>query len=190
MTTESLSLHFTRSVAVATDTKKIYGYAIVYNSKSVDLGGFVEVIAVDAFTEDINTGKNIKCLYEHDHALVLAETEKGTLKLTPDDKGVAFELTLEDSELAESIYAKVKSGEIDGMSFGFLSQIVEWDLNKSIKTVKKATLTEITLTATPAYEMTVALTRSKNRKKDISTDYPKDSIEPIDANLHRLRMLM
>lgn len=186
------SQHFTRSLAVATDKKLVvYGYAIVYNSPSVDLGGYREVIARDAFTDDIKTRRNITCLYEHEGHNVLGETAKGTLVLTPDDKGVAFELTLPDTEFGNSVYQRAQSGELDGMSFGFKQRLVEWDLDRSIKTVRLGVITEVTITSTPAYEATVALTRSKSKtqKKEPEPETQK-SKAAIDMNKHRLRMLM
>lgn len=190
--TETLSLHFCRSVAVSTKAKTIYGYAIVYNSASADLGGYVEVIARDAFTEDLATGKKIVALYEHESQNVLGDTESGTLKLTPDDKGIAFELELPDTDFGQYIYDQVKAGTLDGMSFAFRASIVQWDLQKSVKTVIKGTMTEITVTSSPAYEATVALTRSKKSqeaKKESEPLLSKEHLDTIDANLHRLKML-
>ena len=187
--TQELSLHFTRAVAVATKPKTIYGNAIVYNSQSVDLGGYVEVIARGAFDADIATGKNIVCLYEHESNNILGQTSDGTLKLTPDDKGVQFELTLPDTPFGQSVYDKVKAGGLDGMSFGFRSQVVEWDLTKSVKTVKLGTISEVTLTSQPAYEMTVALTRSKRTEAQPPISETPKELNRLDNNVHRLKML-
>ena len=76
---------------------RLIGYAAVINSRSVDLGGFVETIPPGAFTRTLGDGHPIFAVHHHDMADVLGSTRSGTLRLGQDTTGLWFELKLPDS---------------------------------------------------------------------------------------------
>jgi HK97 family phage prohead protease len=97
----------------------LVGYAALFNSRSLDLGGFFEVIRKGAFKRSLEANDDILALAHHDRSRPLARRSKGTLKLEEDDKGLRVEITLNDSSSARDVLADVKSGNIEGMSFSF-----------------------------------------------------------------------
>ncbi|MGA3433080.1 phage major capsid protein [Lactiplantibacillus plantarum] len=137
--------------------KQIQGYALLFNSPSKDLGGFVEVI--DPAALDGVDLSNVIMLDQHDYSKPLASVKAGTLELTPDDKGLHFTATLDDSvSYANDAYQNVKSGNVDSMSFRFdvddngdeFTQDEQGNVTRTIKQVKD--LFEVSTVTIPAYD--------------------------------------
>ena len=137
--------------------KTIEGYALLFNSPSKDLGGFVEVIDPKAL--DGVDLSNVIMLDQHDYSKPLASVKAGTLTLDVDDKGLHFVATLDDSvSYANDAYQNVKSGNVDSMSFRFdvddggdqFTQDENGNITRTIKQVKD--LFEISTVTIPAYD--------------------------------------
>ncbi|MEW2893229.1 HK97 family phage prohead protease, partial [Lactiplantibacillus plantarum] len=137
--------------------KTIEGYALLFNSPSKDLGGFVEVIDPKAL--DGVDLSNVIMLDQHDYSKPLASVKAGTLKLDTDEKGLHFTATLDDSvSYANDAYANVKSGNVDSMSFRFdvddggdeFTQDDQGNVTRTIKRVKD--LFEVSTVTIPAYD--------------------------------------
>lgn len=137
--------------------KTIEGYALLFNSPSKDLGGFVEVIDPKAL-DDVDLS-NVIMLDQHDYSKPLASVKAGTLKLDVDDKGLHFVATLDDSvSYANDAYQNVKSGNVDSMSFRFdvddngdqFTQDEQGNVTRTIKQVKD--LFEVSTVTIPAYD--------------------------------------
>lgn len=137
--------------------KTIEGYALLFNSPSKDLGGFVEVIDPKAL-DDVDLS-NVIMLDQHDYSKPLASVKAGTLKLDVDDKGLHFVATLDDSvSYANDAYQNVKSGNVDSMSFRFdvddggdqFTQDESGNITRTIKQVKD--LFEVSTVTIPAYD--------------------------------------
>ena len=66
------------------------GYAVRFNSPSVDLGGFTEVCAPGMFTRTLKESPDVLMLRDHSTSALLARTTSGTLTFTQDSNGLAF----------------------------------------------------------------------------------------------------
>lgn len=137
--------------------KTIEGYALLFNSPSKDLGGFVEVIDPKAL-DNVDLS-NVIMLDQHDYSKPLASVKAGTLKLDTDDKGLHFVASLDDSvSYANDAYQNVKSGNVDSMSFRFdvddngdqFTQDDQGNVTRTIKQVKD--LFEVSTVTIPAYD--------------------------------------
>lgn len=137
--------------------KTIEGYALLFNSPSKDLGGFVEVI--DPAALDGVDLSQVILLNQHDYSQPLASVKSGTLKLDVDDKGLHFVATLDDSvSYANDAYQNVKSGNVDSMSFRFdvddggdeFTETEDGKVTRTIKQVKD--LFEVSTVTIPAYD--------------------------------------
>ncbi len=137
--------------------KTIEGYALLFNSPSKDLGGFVEVIDPAAL-DGVDLSDTIM-LNQHNYSQPLASVKAGTLKLDTDDKGLHFVATLDDSvSYANDAYQNVKSGNVDSMSFRFdiddggdeFTQGEDGKITRTIKQVKD--LFEVSTVTIPAYD--------------------------------------
>ncbi len=101
------------------DTVRLVGHAAVYNSFSEDLGGFKEIIRPDAFTRTLANRPDLRFLIGHD-GLPLARTASGTLHVSSDERGLAFNASMDKSDPdVQRIIPKIKRGDLTQMSFGF-----------------------------------------------------------------------
>lgn len=142
------------------ENKRVGGYAVVYGG-TADIGGaFREVFAPGAFAEAIRG--DVVALFGHDHNRVLGRTSSGTLRLSEDATGIAFEIDLPDTSDGRDLGLLVGRGDIAGTSFGFVSVKETWDetTEPPTRTIHKAQMREISPTAFPAYGDTSIALRS------------------------------
>ena len=105
------------------DTPTIVGHAALFNSVSLDIGGFMggfrETIEPGAF-EDAISGSDIRSLFNHDSNIVLGRMSAGTLTVAEDDVGLLTETMPPDTQLVRDIVlAPMRRGDITQMSFAF-----------------------------------------------------------------------
>lgn len=98
------------------------GYAVVFESETaigdIQRGGFYEVIDKRAF--DNCNMRDVPLRYNHsENVPILARTRNKSLQLSVDDKGLKIRAELLDTQDARDMYARIKSGLIDSMSFAF-----------------------------------------------------------------------
>lgn len=163
----------------------VEGYAAVFNEET-DIGGyFREKIEPGAFSEAIGRD-DVVFLINHD-GLPLARTRSGTLTLSEDDKGLKISTRLEegDPDVAR-IVGKMKRGDLDKMSFAFWPDVQEWDDSGEIplRTIKKASLHDVSIVTTPAYDGTEIGLRSLEAMR---TEQIKENNRNA-ARLRRMRM--
>lgn len=137
------------------DGIRVEGYAAVFGQEA-DIGGmFREVIERGAFKDAIKRD-DVVFLVNHD-GLPLARTRSGTLSLSEDDKGLRMETVLdpEDPDV-RAIVGKMKRGDLDKMSFAFRADVQEWDESGEmpLRTIKRASLFDVSVVTTPAYDGT------------------------------------
>lgn len=162
------------------------GYAALYNSRSENLGGFVERLAPGAFNRTLRDGVNKWLLYAHDPNSVLSSTDSNTLQLSSDSKGLHFKGTLPNTTLGNDVRELLRTGLVDKMSFGFNVpdggddwQQDDEDRGLLLRTVRDVNLFEVSIVPTPAYTATNVGLRTMNiavtppalvRKLNISDD--------------------
>lgn len=163
MDTEQIRRAYRDATIGSTDGKRLEGFAIVFDTLSVDLGGFREKIAPEAVDRALNEGADVRALFDHDPGKVLGRTRAGTLTLRKDRQGLraVIEPDLEIS-YARDVVRSVARGDISGMSFGFRVLSDEWDYEGKmpIRTVTDMKLSEVSIVSWPAYEATSVQARA------------------------------
>lgn len=173
-----------------TTKKTIQGYAVTFDTLSVDLGGFIETISPKAL--DGVDLSSVRLIYAHEKNSILARADSGTgnLQMTVDSKGLFFVAELADTTLANDVYANIQAGNLKGMSFGFTipsggdswSRQPDGTLLHEVDQIGE--VGELTVTAWPAYpETSVELKRSAEQQstKGNSTQMATDNTAPADA---------
>jgi HK97 family phage prohead protease len=165
----------------------ITGYPIVFEQE-IDMGDWREVIDAGSM-EDGSVLRDVALLANHDFGMLpLARSrrnnENSTMKLTPDQKGVAMRAALdpEHNPKAAEAYSAVKRGDITGMSFAFITKEERWeDLDNTERKPLRRILSfsmipEVSLVTNPAYPGTSAQVASKG-----------DPLESVRASLESAR---
>ena len=139
------------------DTKKLRGYAAVFNSLSSDLGGFRERIIPGAFTNSLNRSNgDVLALGFHDMNVIFGRQSAGTLELKEDGHGLFMEIDPPATTAANDIIENVKRGNLRHMSFGFFikeDKFIEDD-DLIIREITDVELIEVSIVSVPAYQAT------------------------------------
>lgn len=166
----------------------IGGYAAVFNSPTEIGGGcFTEEIAPGAFSRAIAENSDIRALFNHDWNNVLGRTKSGTLKLSEDERGLKFEVTLPNTSLGRDLKESMQRGDINECSFGFIPTEEHWDYNvePAKRMILEVDLFEISVVSIPAYEDTEA---SVIRSKEVNEQVEKrmNLIKKINSTLEAI----
>jgi len=140
---------------------RVEGYAAVFGQETEIAGAFREVIERGAFAEAIGRD-DVVFLVNHE-GLPLARTRSGTLTLSEDDHGLKISTVLDPADPdVQAIAGKMKRGDLDKMSFAFWPDVQEWDESGDLplRTIKSASLHDVSIVTTPAYQGTEIALRS------------------------------
>jgi uncharacterized protein len=145
--------------AVGGKSPRLFGHAAVFDSPSQDLGGFIEVVRPGAFTRSLQSNSADQfALVSHMPHLVLGRRGAGTLRLSEDARGLAFEIDVPDTTAARDLVVSVERGDVRGASFSFSVPTGgdRWDVKggKAIRELVDVDLFEITICPNPAYSAT------------------------------------
>lgn len=139
------------------------GYAALYLTRSEDFGNWREQLAPGAFTATLQTSPDVRCLLNHDPNFVMGRTRSGTLRLSEDSTGLHFECDLPDTQVARDLATSIERGDIDQCSFGMYVDDDDWQENPDgtyLRTVKAASLFDVSAVTYPAYTATTVSVRS------------------------------
>jgi hypothetical protein len=145
------------------DGKTLNGHAAVFN-RWTQIGdadwGFQECVRAGAFKADIESGADVRCLFNHDSNCLLGRTASRTLRLSEDDSGLVFTADLPNTQLASDIRELVSRGDLSGCSFSFEVNEQRWTEEETDGqvTVKRELLSvklyDVGPVTFPAYEQT------------------------------------
>lgn len=157
-----------------------------YNSRSKDLGGFVEVYAPGCFDESLARDDQ-RALFAHDPRFVLGRKSAGTARFWSDANGVNFEADVPDTTWANDLLTSMDRGDISQSSASFFieQQHVELRDGQKVRVVEKARLVEGSVVSSAAYEATTATARSAG-EFEVSDEVRAVEQEQLGA---RLRLL-
>jgi uncharacterized protein len=122
----------------ASDTSKagnvIRGYAAVFYDASNPDGtqydlwsDLIERVMPGAFDRAISEAHDARGLFNHDANWLLGRVSSGTVRLSVDATGLAYEIDVNESDPQwQSVSAKIDRGDITGSSFGFMARKATW----------------------------------------------------------------
>lgn len=148
-------------------TRKLEGYASVFNSPTV-IGDewFKEIIMPGAFARSISE-KDVRALFNHNWDNVLGRIKSGTLQLEEDERGLKFIIDLPATTIANDLTESIDRGDIDQCSFGFIPVVERWDHDTvpATRQIEEVELFEISVVSLPAYDETTVSLRSQETYK-------------------------
>lgn len=146
--------------AASTDSRTVRGYGAVFNSQSEDLG-FREILAPGSITNDTIANSDVFARFNHDSSKILARCNHGTgsLKLSVDDRGLAYEFEAPKTAAGDELLEALRRGDISQSSFAFTvrEEDEEWkfvggELLRTIYKIDK--LYDVAPVYQPAYSAT------------------------------------
>lgn len=148
--------------------RKLAGYAAVFGA-AAKVGGFTESIMHGAFRAALAGKGDILALVDHDPGRLLARTGSGTLRLSEDAKGLAFELDVPDTGLGRDILALAERRDLGGMSFAFRVMDEAWPA-RDRRELRAVDLLEVSVVqAFPAYAATSVEARHRGALSGAAT---------------------
>ena len=110
------------------ESRHIEGYGSVFNERSVDLGGFQEVIAPGAF-DGVIERSDVKCYLDHNPEkgiLARSRNGKGSLSLELDERGLKYSFDAPNTTLGDEVVEGLKRGDYSQSSFAFTVESETW----------------------------------------------------------------
>lgn len=139
---------------------KLSGYAVVFDERTTIGGQFTESVKRSAF-DGVDMSKTF-ALFNHDWNQPLGKAGKN-LTLEVDERGLRFDLELPNTSYANDLAENVRTGLVEGCSFGFTIAEDSWERNEGLparQIERVGDLFEVTLTHIPAYPTTEVALRS------------------------------
>ena len=180
------------------ESRHIEGYGSVFNERSLDLGGFVEMIAPGAFDGVIDRS-DVKCYLDHNPEkgiLARSRNGKGSLSLVIDEKGLKYSFDAPKTNLGDEVVEGLKRGDYSQSSFAFTVDDEVWTKEADgtyLRTITKiGGLYDVSIVANPAYEGTSVALRSLDafkaqeeipvevREEEPKTEEPKVEETPVE----------
>lgn len=168
--------------------RTVAGYASVFNVETDIAGEFVEKVAPGAFRASIDR-QDIRALYSHDPARILGRKSRGTLRLDEDERGLRVEIDLPDTTDGRDVEALIARGDLDGMSFGFRTNMDLWDMTGDVpvRTLMDVELFEVSVVGDPAYpDTSVALRSLEKAKAELPANPKAHNFEAMKLR-HRIK---
>ena len=150
------------------DSRKVSGYAMLFDTESVYLG-FYETISRGALTQELVDNCDVFARFDHDPSKVLARSNhgQGSLKLTVDERGLKYEFDAPNTALGDELLEYIRRGDMSKSSFCFAldpnDSCDKWEKrgNDYYRTINKITaIYDVSPVWSPAYPDTNVDNRS------------------------------
>ncbi len=167
---------------------RVSGHPVVFNSRSVDLGGFVEVISPVAADRTIRGTTDIVMLGNHDSNHPLARRSAKTMSVRKDQVGLYVEADVDEAiSFASDIARVIARRDAPGASFGFIAIADIWSMVDGVpfREVVDMEVHEVSIAVPfPAYQATeiqVGGQRSVNAPRPVSVEYARKQLQLVKA---------
>jgi len=167
------------------ESRVVEGYAVVFNSDSENLGGFIE--RIDSSALDAVLNQDTVALLNHDQNYVLARNGV-SMELSKDDKGIKYRFEAPNTTAGNDLLENLRIGNISKSSFAFTVERDEWEFNDNEPDRRVITkidrLFDVSPVTYPAYPDTSVAARSKEHslnKVDNSKGY-KTNVKRLKLN--------
>jgi HK97 family phage prohead protease len=171
---------------MGSEGKWIGGYASVFMPReSRNLGGFIERVAPDAFSESRAAGwPNVVCRFNHNSDIVLGTIWADTLRLKTDSIGLDYQARPPESRT--DVREGVLRGDIKHSSFAFRVPVGgdEWgvtDQNFPMRTLRNVELVDVAPVLTPAYPDATAAVRATSAALRSLADWAQIAVDEVRA---------
>ncbi|WP_338652352.1 HK97 family phage prohead protease [Lysinibacillus sp. Y5S-8] len=155
----------------------ISGYALCWNERACiygDQGKFYEQFLPGVFVDSIKK-RHQTLRYLHLSSLDFASAKMGQLTLFEDERGLSFNIELENNNENHLLYNLVRDGQVNHVSVRFKN--AEFKETKrgrqSFKLIQRAELVEISIVENPAYKTSIVQVGCKNSRLELISKIDK-----------------
>lgn len=191
-----LGVAFPEARIEAAGNTRMRGYAIVFNVRSQNLGGFIEIIDPQAMERTFKEAIDVMAFVNHDTGQPLAALHNNTLEIGKDKRGLSVMIDVDpEVTYAGDILRTVRRGTVNKMSFGFRTLEDDWDysVDPPVRTVLDMRVSEVSIVSRPAYDQTDVQAAIRSQEEFLSST--KDFLRPgrgmsvkMAQMLHRQRL--
>ena len=174
------------------DSRRVVGYASVFDSPSEDMG-YREVIKQGAF-DGVILVSDVFALLNHDMSrgvLARSNNGNGSLTLSIDENGLKYEFDAPHTALGDELLEGIKRGDIGASSFAFTVAEERWEKqadNTYIRYVEKIEkLYDVSPVYQPAYEATSCDLRGLEAAKKAEADAEAKAKEQAQKELQEIQ---
>lgn len=161
---------------------KLRGYAAVYDQPSEPLP-WTEVVKPGAFDRSLARGDDVRALIDHKSDLLIGRRSSKTLRMESDAKGLKVIITPPNNTNGRNIVESVRRGDIDGMSFGFITRTDNWHYvdGEEVRELIDVDLFDVSVVTWPAYTGSEVDTRSHDAwvKQRKSSQQIRDTLQRL-----------
>ena len=163
------------------ESRHIEGYGSVFNSRSLDLGGFQEIIAPGAF-DGVIERSDVKALLDHNAErgiLARSRNGKGSLSLELDERGLKYSFDAPHTNVGEEGVVGLSGGDYSQSAGAVTGESESWTKEEDgsyLRTINKiGNLYDVSIVANPAYTDTSVALRSLDAfKAQEETQIPEE----------------
>ncbi len=153
-------------ISAVEESRRVEGTGVVFNSESVDLGGFTEIISPSAISEETIRNSDILFLLDHNRergVLARSNNGAGSLSISVEFDGVHYAFDAPHTALGDEILEGLRRGDISKCSFAFTVSEDKWTKREDgsiLRTIEKIDqLYDISIVYNPAYEDTMVVNK-------------------------------
>lgn len=169
------------------ENRHIEGYGSVFNKRSLDLGGFTEIIAAGAF-DGVIENSDVKAYLDHNPdrgMLARSRNGEGSLTLSVDEEGLKYAFDAPRTALGDEVIEGLVRGDYSQSSFAFTVADEVWSKEEDgsyLRTITKINrLYDVSIVADPAYPDTSVAMRSLDAfKESEAREEPQVEEKPVE----------
>lgn len=153
---------------------------------------FSERIMPAAFDQAVKED-DVRALFNHNPDHLIGRSTANTLALSVDKKGLRYEITPPDTQIANQVRANITRQELTGSSFSFQAMEIAWreevlpdNSVRVVREIHRAKLFDVGPVTFPAYEATTAGVRAASDLEEAKASYAtwkKDQLRAIGQGL-------
>ena len=170
------------------ENRHIEGYGSVFNKRSLDLGGFTEIIATGAF-DGVIENSDVKAYLDHNPErgmLARSRNGEGSLTLSVDEEGLKYAFDAPHTALGDEVIEGLVRGDYSQSSFAFTVAEEVWSKEEDgsyLRTITKINrLYDVSIVADPAYPDTSVAMRSLDafKENEVRQEEVKTEETPVE----------
>lgn len=179
------------------ESKTVKGYASTFNEPYTLLEDNEIVIQEQVDSRAFEGADLSDVIMQYDHAgRVFARISNGTLKVEPDERGLAIEADLGGTDIGGQLFQEIKGGYTTKMSYGYTTKEDSWEQRQlddgrvlALRTIKSISkVYDVSAVSLPANNATSISVR--NLSDGVINEIKAERLKALELERNKLRLRM